>query len=829
MYAKWDTGTARAGGRRGASLNHLAEKGGFDYLFGYARREESGKPQYEAFWALSAEEERAAFERLIDLILESRTGDPQMHVYHYAPYEPTAMKRLMGRYGTRADELDMLLREEVFVDLYSVVRRGLQAGVESYSIKKLEPLYGLAREIDLQRASRHLRALESAIARNDPGALTVELRDAVRSYNRDDCVSALELRHWLESLRGQAEEESGWPVPRPEPPTVEVSEDLKGQLAQIRAVVAALASGLPVDRTPEQEACWILAQLLEWHRREDKVSWWEYFRLNDMPGEELVEEADGLGQLTFVERRERTKRGVVVDRYSFPPQDSDIRGDDAVYLPGAKKPAQFATVEAIDLGAGTIDLRKGAAKAEQHPKAIFTHDNIKNDDAIASLLRLGEFVRDHGIDAVGPFRSARDLLLRRAPRLQHGVELRLPGETTVQSARRVVLSLDHGVLAIQGPPGAGKTFSGARMIIDLVATGKKVGITAVSHKVIRNLLKGVTAAATQAGRSVRCLHRVSEKSINADPDIEEESDSKQGISKILSGTYGVIGGTAWVWSKDVLAETVDVLFVDEAGQMSLANVLACAQAAKNLVLLGDPQQLEQPQKASHPEGSEVSALAHLLEGHETMPEDRGLFLGETWRLNPAICRFTSELFYEGRLTPLPGLEAQVIGGATAFAGAGLFFVPVAHEGYQNECPEEAARVAEIVQGLVASGVTWTNRKGQVAPLALEDILIVAPYNAQVAAIAHLVPGARVGTVDKFQGQEAPVVIYSTTTSDPEDAPHGMEFLFSRHRLNVATSRAKCVCILVGNQRLFEPECRTPQQMRLANAFCRYLEVARRIQ
>ena len=806
--------------------DRLAEKGGFDYLFGYALRDESGQYRYEAVWALSPEQEKLAFERFIDLVLERRLKDSGMHVYHYAPYEPTAMKRLMGRYATRADELDVLLRGKVFVDLYSVVRRGLQAGVESYSIKKLEPLYGLVREVDLQRASRQMQAVESAIARKDYQALTPEMKDVVQGYNRDDCMSALELHQWLESLRLEAEKQTGWPVPRPDPPTMEVSEELQGQLAQIRAVADALLAGLPLERNAEQEACWILAQLLEWHRREEKVAWWEYFLLNDMPADEFIDEADGLAHLKFVDRLEHTKRGVVIDRYSFPPQDTDIRAEDDIFLPGAKKPGKFATVEAINLSAGTIDLRKGAAKTEHHPKAVFTHDNIRNADAISSLLRLGEFVRDNGIDAAGAFRTARDLLLPRGPRLTAGVVLRQPGENTVQSARRAVLGLDQGVLAIQGPPGAGKTFSGARMIIDLVAAGKKVGITAVSHKVIRNLLKGVVEAAREESRSVQCLHRVSEKSPHPDADIEEETDSKKGITKISNGAYNVIGGTAWVWTKDVLAEALDVLFVDEAGQMSLANVLACAQAAKNLVLLGDPQQLEQPQKASHPEGSEVSALAHLLEGHETMPEDRGLFLSETWRLHPAICQFTSELFYEGKLTSLPGLDKQVLTGPTPFAGSGLFFVPVAHEGNQNESTDEAEKILEIVQGLVQPGVTWTNRKSEVAQLTLKDILIVAPYNAQVATIAHRLPGAAVGTVDKFQGQEAPVVIYSTTTSDPEDAPHGMEFLFSRNRLDVATSRAKCVCILVGNPQLFEPECRTPQQMRLANSFCRYLEVAR---
>jgi uncharacterized protein len=512
--------------------DRLAEKGGFDYLFGYALRDESGKYPYEAVWALSPEQEKLAFERFIDLVLERRLKDPGMHVYHYAPYEPTAMKRLMGRYATRADELDVLLRGKVFVDLYNVVRRGLQAGVESYSIKKLEPLYGLVREVDLQRASRQMKAVESAIARKDYQALTPEMKEVVQGYNRDDCMSALELHQWLELLRLEAEKQTGWPVPRPDPPTMEVSEELQGQLAQIRTVADALLAGLPLERNAEREACWILAQLLEWHRREEKVAWWEYFRLNDMPADEFIDEADGLGQLKFVDRLEQTKRGVVIDRYSFPPQDTDIRVEDDIFLPGAKKPGKFATVEAINLSAGTIDLRKGAAKTDHHPKAVFTHDNIRNADAITSLLRLGEFVRDHGIDAAGAFRSARDLLLRRGPRLTAGVVLRLPGEGTVQSARRAVLALDQGVLAIQGPPGAGKTFSGARMIIDLVTAGKKVGITAVSHKVIRNLLKGVVEAAREESRSVQCLHRVSEKSPHTDAGIEEETDSKKCISKM---------------------------------------------------------------------------------------------------------------------------------------------------------------------------------------------------------------------------------------------------------------------------------------------------------
>ena len=482
-------------------------------------------------------------------------------------------------------------------------------------------------------------------------------------------------------------------------------------------------------------------------------------------------------------------------------------------------------MEAIDFEYATIDLRKGVARADHHPRALFKQDKVSNPDAANALLRLGEFVRDHGIDSPGPFRAARDLLLRLNPRLVPGNTLRDAGESTVACARRVVLALDDGVLAIQGPPGAGKTFTGARMIIDLVRAGKRVGITAVSHKVIRNLLDEVVKAAAEENAQIRCMHRVPSKSRTSAAAIFEETNAAKAVTSVVDGDYEVVGGTAWLWAKQDVARTIDVLVVDEAGQMSLANVLACAQSARNLVLLGDPQQLEQPQKAAHPEGSDLSALEYLLEGHDTMPDDRGLFLGETWRLHPSICSYTSDLFYEGKLAPHPTLSVQVLSGPTRFEGAGLFYVPVEHEGNQNSSSEEAERIAEIVAGLAVPDITWTNRFGETKPMRLDDILIVAPYNAQVSEISRLVLGARVGTVDKFQGQEAPVVIYSLATSSPDDAPHGMEFLFSRHRLNVAISRARCVCILVGNPRIFEPNCRTPDQMRMANAFCAYLERA----
>ena len=257
--------------------------------------------------------------------------------------------------------------------------------------------------------------------------------------------------------------------------------------------------------------------------------------------------------------------------------------------------------------------------------------------------------------------------------------------------------------------------------------------------------------------------------------------------------------------------------------MSLANVLAISHAARSLILLGGPQQLEQPLKGSHPDGSAVSVLQHVLGDQKTMPDDAGLFLTETRRMHPALCAFTSELFYESKLHSYAGLENQAIVGPGPINGAGLWYLPVEHEGNQNVAPEEVQAIVRLVSA--QAGASWTDRDGASRPVTLEDILIVAPYNAQVAAIRDAIPGARVGTVDRFQGQQAPVAIYSLTTSTPEDAPRGMGFLYSLNRLNVATSRARCAAIIVGSSKLFERDCQTPRQMRLANALCRFREMA----
>jgi len=270
-----------------------------------------------------------------------------------------------------------------------------------------------------------------------------------------------------------------------------------------------------------------------------------------------------------------------------------------------------------------------------------------------------------------------------------------------------------------------------------------------------------------------------------------------------------------------------VLVVDEAGQIALANALAVSPAARSLILLGDPQQLEQPLKGTHPPGADRSALAHLLDGAATMPPEKGLFLARTWRLHPDVCAFTSKAFYAGLLAPQAGLERQSFEGTTVLTGTGMRYVPVTHAGNQSESPEEADAIAAIVTSLVDGSATWTDREGQRALVQLGDILVVAAYNAQVAELARRLPaGARVGTVDKFQGQQAAVSIYSMASSSPADAPRGMEFLYSLNRLNVATSRARCLAAVVASPQLFRVRCHTPRQMQLANGLCLLLEMTK---
>ncbi|TML58747.1 MAG: TM0106 family RecB-like putative nuclease, partial [Actinobacteria bacterium] len=801
----------------------FAEGDGLEYLFGVVELVE-GAPRYHAFWAHSRADEKRAFEQLVDFFVARLDRRPDLHVYHYAPYEPTALKRLMGRHGTREDEVDRLLRGQVLVDLYQVVRQGVRVSQESYSIKKLEPLYAPAREGPIADGGSSIVAYEGWLESGDAQVL-----EALAAYNEADCVSAWRLRDWLEARRDELEARLGEAPPRPEPPdTAEGSEQLAVALAETEALVHRLTAGIPDDpaaRSPDEHARWLLAQLLNWHRREAKPEWWAYYHRLALNDEELADDPDAIGGLVYEGVVNRVKRSLV-HRYRFDPsQEHKIAAGTRPLDPRTEEPAGLlAHIEAAE---GVLHLMRGERSDAPHPTSVVPPKPIDTGVQRRALARLAQWVLDHGIATpAGEHSAARDLLLSMPPRVQGhmGGALTRPGESDLDAARRLALSLDGGCLPVQGPPGSGKTWIGARMIVELVRAGRRVGISATSHRAIGNLLDEVCRYAADAGVEVRALQKANEHERCSSPCVRF-ADSNAVVDEALAGgAVDVVAGTPWLFAREQLDGAFDVLFVDEAGQMSLANALAVAGSARNLVLLGDPQQLAQPSKGTHPPGADRSALEHLLGEHATIPADRGLFLRTTWRLHPLVCGFVSEAFYEGRLTADPSCARQDVDGPLPLGGAGLRHLPVPHRGNRSCSPEEAGVVADAVADLL--GRPWTGCRGDTRPLALGDVLVVAPYNAQVAELARQLPaGARVGTVDKFQGQEGAVVVFSMATSGADDLPRTVEFLYSLNRLNVAVSRARALAVLVASPALLQLRCRTPGQMRLANALCRLVEIA----
>lgn len=816
---------------------------GLEYLFGllelgeieddFVPRAAPGAPRYHAFWSKTRAEEKRAFEAVIDRIFAGRAEFADLHVFHFGHREADALKNLSCRHNTREAEVDQLLREHVLVDLYGIVKRSLRASVESYTLKQLEGLYDFERSTELRAAARAMQLFGWMLETGQGEASEAELRATIERYNRDDCLSTYRLRAWLEARRLELEHNSGKILGRPAKPVVSPVEEPQHESAEVAQRLLARLPADPTQDTSEQAAERLLANLLDWHWRESKQTWWEHFRARELPPAERLEDRSVLAGLEFDAIVGSVKKSKIY-RYRFPAQEHSIKRGPAPFDPDTGK----SVGDVLDLGDRFVCLKR-APSATTHPTALIPGAPLPTQVHAARLLALGRWVAEHGLREGDSFRAARELLVRNPPRCGQTpkIPLVLEDEDTVLAIQHLALSLDHSVLAIQGPPGSGKTYRAAEMIVALVRAGRRVGVTSNSHQVIKSVLRKVAERAATAGQAIGILHIDDREEMEPLP--FELSKDYPGIRQRLdAGTLHVVGGTSWAWVNDRMQQSVDVLVVDEAGQMSLANVLAVSSAARSLVLFGDPAQLDQPQKGSHPPGADASALEHLLGGALTMPDDRGVFLPQTRRLSPAICAFTSRVFYEDRLHPIPGLDHQRItfptplpGRPTPFLGSGLRFVPVAHTGNTNQSDEEVLRVCAIVADLLAGDSHFVDANNISRSLEQDDILVVAPYNAQVTALRTALapyPGVRVGTVDKFQGQEAPIVIYSMTSSSGDEAPRGLEFLFSLNRLNVATSRAQALVVLVGNPELARARCQTPRQMQLVNALCAYLEFAARV-
>ncbi|HEY5256766.1 MAG TPA: TM0106 family RecB-like putative nuclease, partial [Candidatus Baltobacteraceae bacterium] len=803
--------------------------GGFTDFWGCDR---SGAPTPRHFAA-----ERRAFEAFVDYVVRRRAAHPDLHIYHYGSYEQTAMKTLMERHRTREDDIHALLREGCFVDLYRIVKQSVMIGQPRYGIKYLEPFYEKRARTGVKKGDDSIVAFESWLTSRAQGAPDDAILADIEQYNRFDCESTLHLLDWLWALRDAN------PNAVVQPPDVADEEPSKRSIdartrrqqreAELHATRARLLANLPVElepgeaaRLPEpQRAAWLFSEMLLFYDRESKPEWWAYHdacdTFVDTPADLVDAHSSVLAGLTPLGERED---GATL--FSYPAQQHRIKAGDSYHDPATRR----ACGKVVDLDDQTQRIAIALRQGVPVPSALIEAPTSLGDALEASLLRsAGALLGGRG--AAAPRNPLYDVLLKRAPRLtdRPSGAIVQPDNPNAQSLLALVRALDSSYLFVQGPPGAGKTYVAAATILSLLTQGKRVGIAAPTHKAAHNLLDRIADMAIERGVSFRGMHRAaSKKDAYVPKDGAGDFVATLAKAPTFENDYQLYSGTAWLYASEKAAGALDYLFVDEAGQMALPTFAAMAPAAANIVLLGDPAQLSQVSHASHPGDVGLSVLQYLLGDAPTIAPERGMFLTTSWRMHRDICRFVSEISYRGRLHEHPNCNRQTIF-SPGLVGSGLRYLPVDHEGNRNRSPEEAGRIADEIATLLDGELV--DQDGGRRAIAPEDIIVVAPYNAQRQEIERAIAqrvgrNVEVGTVDKFQGREAYVVFYSMATSSGEDMPRNADFLFARNRMNVAVSRARALAVLVASPRLLEAATPSVDAMRLLNGLDRFLELAR---
>ncbi len=792
--------------------------GGLEYLFGVYSID-GPEPVFRDFWAHNHAEEKRSFQALITFFTQRLEQFPDMHIYHYAAYEETAVKRLMSKYGAMEFEVDQLLRKRVFVDLYRVVRHAMLTSEPAYSIKNMEHFYMGGRKADVKTASASIVYYEQYIESGN-----AKLLDDIKAYNLEDCRSLHLLRDWLCELRKDL------------PPTLaeigetpETGEKRLEQQQKLKDYETALTTGLPDDEllyTPQQRVDKLIFDLADFYRREAKPAWWRMFSRQTMTTEEIIDDGDCIGGLVLSKERPpyADKRSTVYT-YNFPPQEYKLKEGESGKVAETRAPG--GTIMSIDPDAGLIKIRKGNGT----PPLPERFDLVPGGPIDTDVLRnsLWSFTDGYIASKAGdirPHAALRDLLERQKPRiagLTPGAPLYDPASLNPQVCCSIAERMAETYLFIQGPPGTGKTYTASHMIVHLMKAGKRIGVSANSHKAIHNLLEAVEKRAAEQKFTFAGLKKSSrenEDTIYRSSNFRSVSDSEEIVES--SAVANLIAGTAWLFANPGLDGVLDYLFIDEAGQISLAHLIAAGMSARNIVLVGDQMQLAQPTQGVHPGDSGKSVLEYLLQGRHTIPITEGILLDTTYRMHPKVCEFISAAIYDDRIKSHAALAEQRIDNgdepAKLIPEAGIVCHFVPHEGCTQRSEAEAEHISKLYLHLL--GRKYRDSKGRIQPLTPDNILVVSPYNMQVNLLRqHLGAAARVGTVDKFQGQEAEIVLVSMATSSPEEIVRGIDFLYSQNRLNVSLSRAKTLAILVLSPDLLSVRCSAIEQMRLVNTLC----------
>jgi uncharacterized protein len=801
---------------------NYSPQGSLEYLFGF-HYVDDGEHKYRAFWATDKQSEKKAFEDTLDFITSRLARYPDAYVYHYASYEQTvlrrlaaeyggtshqeeALKRLAQVYGTRENEVDDLLRNRKLVDLYKVVREGIRTSEPRYSLKNLEVFFAPQRTQKIKGGGDSIVAFETWLVSRDDQILR-----EIEEYNAFDCHSTLLCRDWLLSLRLEGVK---WFNPAEEIADRDPAREEKRR--QDDAIVVALKDALVAGvEGPDREWREMLGFLLEYHRREERREWWDFFRRFE-PSYDWVGDPECIGCLTADPTHTPVPvKQSTIRRFRFDEQDFKFETGDSVYRTDTGKSG--GAIVAINEDERWLDLKAGNRQPPFTDGASLVPGGPRPAQVITDALRrFAAAVIEGTADRYGAVMS---ILKKEPPRIDRLPELR--GSVNLLADTIATLGRMNGThVVIQGPPGCGKTFTSAHAIVSLIEAKQRVGVMSMTHKAINNLLKDIEKVAKERGVSFTGIKQSSSESDWLNGSVFKDGDNKP---TIFDGNHDVVAGTAWLFSAAELDGKLDYLFVDEAGQVCLANVIASGLCAKNIVLVGDQMQLPQVIKGQHPHGSGVSGLDYLMGDWATVPPDRGIFLEKTWRMHPKLCRFVSGAFYEGRLQSADCTSGQELSLGSSdcdgeLARYGLRFVAVAHEGNSQRSSEEAARLARAYRTLL--GQSWVNQRGETRTIGIEDILVVSPYNMQVNLLVRKLPaGARVGTVDKFQGQEAAVVLVSMAASSGEYVSRGVDFLFSPNRLNVALSRARCLSVIFCSPWLLDVVCNDVDKMKMVNRVC----------
>ena len=835
---------------------HPLMEGGLEYLWGVSYEQPEGgigkEYSFKDWWAHDREQEKRAFEGFIDWVYQRWQQDPSMHVYHYASYEVTAINKLAMREQTRLEEVAELLTNGVFVDLYRIVINGLLIGEPKYSIKNVEHLYRGKRETEVANGGDSVVFYEGwresggdllwrdsfdgyATWTKDPEDFNWDqwpvLKD-IRDYNIDDCESTLQLVAWLRKVQDQQGVQY---EPAHNELLIEIAKtdkQLDKQASRdelIRWQQALIERQANDPSLCKDEPARLLSTLLHFHVRERKPKAFSYYQRQEKTDEELVDDDTVIYDVT-------------IQKHTYEDQKLQCFATFSADQPIRKDKIKSATIRNTNIKVSRIEFedhdehRAGISflldaeyerALQQSPLVLYGEDEYISTESLE--IRLCEITEAYFETGQLP-RVLETLLGRGIPRLTTQAlpisRTLFPGdEPYIQAIIQAIKALDESVLCIQGPPGAGKTHTSKSVIKALIESGKRIGVMSNSHAAIMNLIKSL--AEDLPYRLIAKVGGSGSQSAfeEAYPKDRYPGFRYRGSMQFTKAEpfeqFSVVGATVYGFAKDLAYETpFDYLFVDEASQVSMANLVVASGATKNIILMGDQMQLEQPIQGVHPGDAGLSSLEFMLGDHSVIPDDRGIFLERTYRMHPHVCDPLSDVIYEGKLqADAPNAHQAVLINHPALITkeSGILPIWLDHEGNTQSSEEEVATVKDLLEELKTGRFRDKTNKFQM--FSDEDVLVVAPYNMQVNLLKDRLPeGTRIGTIDKFQGQEAPVVIISMAVSDVDESPRGMEFIFNMNRLNVAISRAKALAIVVASRKLQQVPVTNLRQMERAGLF-----------